>query len=71
MKQLLKNKIFKCFLMTIVFGAAYSLITFVFNGFVEFDKILISMFFYFLIICLLYFVAPKLRKITGHDKSND
>ncbi len=71
MKQLLKNKLFKYFLMTLLFGAVYSLIMFVFNGFVEFDNVLISMVFYFLILCLLYFVSPKLRKITGHDKSNN
>ena len=71
MSQLFKKNIFKYIYMTLLFGAVYSLITFLFDGVVEIDKVLTSMFFYFLILCLLGFVAPKFRKITGHDKANN
>ncbi len=71
MKRLLKNGIFKSFLSTILFGAVYSLVSVIIDGFVEVDKVLISMFFYFIIMCVLYSIAPKLRRATGHDKYNN
>ena len=70
MKKLLKNGIFKSLLATVLFGAFYALLIFLVEGIVEVDKVLIVMVSYFLFMCLLYFVAPKLRKITGHDKEN-
>ena len=71
MSQLWKKNIFKYIFMTVLFGAVYSLITFLFDGVVELNKVLTSMFFYLLFLCLFYVVAPKLRKITGHDKVNN
>ena len=71
MKKLLNNGIFKSLLVTVLFGAFYALLTFIVEGIVEVDKVLISMVAYFLFMCLLYFIAPKLRKITGFDKEND
>ena len=71
MRKLLKNGIFKSLLSTVLFGATYSLLDFILEGFVEFDKVLISMVSYFLVMCLFNFIGPKLRKITGHDKDNN
>lgn len=70
MEKLLKNKILKYLLSSILFGGIYSLLSFVINGYVEVSTVLSSMAAYFLIMCLLYFIAPKVRKITGHDKDN-
>ena len=64
MRKLLKNRIFRYLLMTVLFGAIYALLTFIVDGFVEADKVLIAMFFYFLAMCLFYFVASKLNKST-------
>ncbi len=69
MRKLLKNEIFKSLFSAVLFGVIYALLTFVVDGFVEIYKVLISMVFYFIFMCLLYFVAPKLRKITGHEKN--
>ena len=70
MKEFLKNKIVKCFLSSVLFGAIYSLLSFALDGYVEINTVLVSTVFYFLFTCLLYYIAPKLRKITGHDKDN-
>ena len=70
MRELLKNKIFKYLLSSVLFGAIYSTLSFADKGYVEIDTILGAMASYFLIMCLLYSIAPKLRKITGHDKEN-
>ena len=70
MKEFLKNKIVKCFLSSVLFGAIYSLLSFADKGYVEIGMISGTTVLYFLLMCLLYFIAPKLRKITGHDKEN-
>ena len=70
MRKLLKNKIFKYLLSSVLFAAIYSLLSFADKGYVEIDTVISSMAVYFLIMCLLYFIAPKLREITGHDKDN-
>ena len=54
-------------LSAILFGVIYAAISFVDKGAVEMETILVATALYFLIMCLLYFIAPKLRKITGHD----
>lgn len=64
----MKKVIFKSMLLTVLFGAIYTVLSLVIEGVVKFDKVVISMLSYFLVICLLYYIAPKLRKITGHDK---
>ncbi len=61
MKKLLKNRIFKSLLLTLLFGAFYALIAYVIDGFVEIDKVLITMASYFIVMCVFYFIAPKLR----------
>ena len=71
MVKLLKNGIFKSLLLTLLFGAFFALFTFIIDGFVEVEKVLISMVSYFLVTSVLYSVAPKLRRITGHDKENN
>lgn len=69
MKKLLKNGIVRLLILTILFGAVYALLTCIVEGFVEIDKVLLSMFSYFLFMCLFHFIAPGLRKITGHDNA--
>lgn len=71
MRKLLNNGIFKSLLSAVLFGVIYTLLTFVVEGIVETEEVLISVVSYFLVMCLLYFIAPKLRKITGHDKGNN
>lgn len=70
-EKLLKNGIFKSFLSTIFFGAFYALISFIMDGFVEVDKVLRTMVLYFIITCVFYSIAPKLRKMTGNNKDNN
>ncbi len=67
MEKLLKNGIFKSFLSTMLFGTIYALISVIIDGFIKVDKVLISMVLYFIIMYVLYFIVPKLRKMTGHD----
>ena len=71
MKKLLKSKLMKYILSSVLFGLIYSLLTFALDGYVEIKKVLVTTAFYFLFTCLLYYIAPKLRKITGHDKGNN
>lgn len=70
MREILKNQIFRNLLSAILFGAIYSLLSFADKGYVEIGMISGTTVLYFLLMCLLYFIAPKLRKITGHDKEN-
>ena len=70
MKKILKNQMLRNLLSAILFGVIYSLLSVADKGYVETGTILRTMVLYFLIMCLLYFIAPKLRKITGHDKDN-
>lgn len=67
MEKLFKNGIFKSFLSTMLFGAIYALISVIIDGFIKVDKVLISMVLYFIIMYVLYFIVPKLRKMSGHD----
>lgn len=71
MKKLLTIKIVKYTLSSVLYGLIYSLVTFVFDGCVEVDTVLVTTVYYFLFTCLLYYIAPKIRKITGHDKDNN
>jgi hypothetical protein len=70
MRKILKNKIPKCLLSAVLFGVIYSILSFAGSGYVEIGTIIKSTISYFLIMCLLYSIAPKLRKIIGHDKEN-
>lgn len=70
MKEFLKNKMWKYLLSSVLFGAIYFLLSFANKRDVEIKTILGTMALYFLLMCLMYFVAPKLRKITGHDKDD-
>ncbi len=71
MRNILKNRIIKYLLSAILFGVIYSILSFAGDGYVEIGTIIKSSVSYFLIMCLLSFIAPKLRKITGHDKENN
>lgn len=70
MRKILENKILKHLLSAVLFGVIYSILSFASDGYVEIGTTIKSTVTYFLIMCLLYFIAPKLRKITGHDKEN-
>ncbi len=70
MMKILENKIFRCFLSSLLFGVIYFFMYLITGDQVEFDKLLISMALYFIIMCLLHLIAPKLRKALGHDKNN-
>lgn len=70
MRNILENRILKYLLSANLFGVIYSILSFTGDGYVEIGTIIKSSVSYFLIMCLLYFIAPKLRKITGHDKEN-
>lgn len=69
MKKILKNQVFRNFLSAILFSLIYSFLSFAEKGSVKFSRILGTTALYFLILCLLYALAPKLRKIMGHDQS--
>ena len=69
--EILRNNILKSLLSAILFGVIYAAISFVDKGAVEMNTILVATALYFLIMCLLYFIAPKLRKLTGHDSGAD
>ena len=70
MRKMMKHRIFRNLLFSVLCGAIYSLLSFIDKGYVEIDMILGETAACFLILCLLSFIAPKLRKITGHDKDN-
>jgi uncharacterized membrane protein (UPF0136 family) len=65
--KILRNNTLKSLLSAILFGVIYTVVSFVDKGSVEMGTILVATVSYFLIMCLLYFIAPKLRKLTGHD----
>jgi len=70
MRRLPKNSLCKHLLSAALFGVIYSILSLADKGYVEIGTILKSTVTYFLIMCLLYRIAPKLRKITGHDQEN-
>jgi hypothetical protein len=55
----------------VIFGAVYSILSFIDKGHVEIGIVLTAMALYFIFMCLLYFIAPKLRKIMGYDKNSN
>ena len=68
MYNLLKNQVARNLISTVFFGALYALLMFLFNGTVDVKNLVISVVTYFVVLCLMYFIAPKLRKLTGHEK---
>ena len=68
MYNLLKNQVIRNIISTVIFGALYALMMFLFDGAVDAKNLVISVVTYFLVLCLMYFIAPKLRKLTGHEK---
>lgn len=70
MRKLLKNQMFRNVISTLSFGVFYVLLTFLFEGVVDWSNIGISLITYFLMMCLISFLAPKLRKILGYDKED-
>ena len=70
MRKLLKNQMFRNLISTLTFGVFYVLLTFLIEGAVDWGTIGISVITYFLMMCLLSFLSPKLRKIFGYDKED-
>ncbi len=71
MKRILENQIFRNLLSAVTCGVIYSILSFIDKGYVEINIVLTSMALYFLFMCFLCFIAPKLRKITGHDENSN
>ena len=71
MKRILENQIFRNLLSAVVFGVIYSILSYVDKGYVEIGTVLTTMALYFLFMCILYFIVPKLRKMTGHGKKSN
>lgn len=68
MSKLLEHQTFRNLLSAVAFGICYSILSFIDKGYVEMALILETTVLYFLFMCLFCFAAPKIRKITGHDK---
>lgn len=66
----MENKMLKYLVSAVLFAVIYSMLSFADEGYVEISIIIKSTVGYFLIMCLLCFIAPKLRGITDHDKEN-
>lgn len=70
MREMLKNRIFKNIISTLLFGAFYFLISFIDKRYVEMDTLLLIMVVYFLTMCLLDFIASKLGRDKERDKNS-
>ncbi len=57
-----KRNIIRNAVSAVTFGACYSLISYLFDKTADFAEILISTVAYFVVMSLLYLIAPKLRK---------
>ena len=68
MYNLLKNQVIRNFISTVIFGALYALLMFLFDGAVDVKNLIISVVTYFVVLGLMCLIAPKLRKFTGHEK---
>ena len=68
MLKLLQNSLFRSLLSALLFGGLYALLTVLFQGTVDVKDLIISVVTYFIMLLLLYFIAPKLQKLTGWDK---
>lgn len=64
----MKNNIMNTFVSSIAYGICYALITFIFDRKIDWRQILIATVFYFIFMIISYSIAPKIRKITGHNK---
>ena len=71
MKRIIENQIIRNLLSAVIFGVIYSIVSFIDKGYVEVGIVLATMALYFLGMCILCFIAPKLRKITGHDNNRN
>lgn len=70
MRKILKKQVFRYLLSAILYGVIYSLISLAHKGYVDIFTVLCSTAGYSIVMLLLYFIAPKLRNITGHNKDN-
>lgn len=61
MQKLLKNSWIRNLVATLIFGALYALLVFLVEGYVEVDKLVISMGIYFLTMCFVNFIESKFR----------
>ena len=70
MRKLLKNQMFRNLISTISFGVFYALALLIFEGAVDVKNYIISLVTYFLVLCLICLIAPKLRKLLGYEKED-
>ena len=68
MYNVLKNQVIRNLVSTVVFGVLYALMMFLFDGAVDVKNLIISVVTYFVVLGLMCLLAPKLRKLTGHEK---
>ena len=59
MKRIIENRIFRNLLSAVIFGLIYCVLSFIDKGNVK------------IFMCFLCVIAPKLRKIVGHDKNEN
>jgi len=69
MKKLLKKQTVRNLLMAVLVGAFYSLFVFLDQGRIDAGEAVSTITGYFLVSSLLSAVAPKLRKLTGHEQA--
>ena len=62
MRKLLKNGIFKSFVSTILFGVIYTLAKLLSDGTFDFDKLLLTMGVFFVIMSFYNIITAKLRE---------
>ena len=63
----MKNNIVKILFSSILFGICYALITFIFDHEIDLQSIVITTVLYYLFTNILYWFAPKLRKMLGYN----
>lgn len=71
MRKILKNRIIINLISSVLFGGIYSLLSYADKNYVEYDKVLRMMVFYFLGMSLLYYIAPKLRKSISGKRNEE
>ncbi len=63
----MKIKFLKYLIMSIAFGVLYGLINYWANKEIKIKELIITTFSYFIVLCLMAFLAPYLRKLFGFE----
>ena len=66
-----RDKMVMNLLSAVIFGLIYCVLSFIDKGNVKIGIVLSAMAVYFVFMCFLCVIAPKLRKIVGHDKNEN